>query len=95
MGSSLAGIWVAGEVISGRTVATWNFVEATGKRETVVMFFEKSISSDDIVKMFRERHRSKKIWRSKKMSREVLLRAFTDKKEEVDLYGENHFHDGG
>lgn len=29
------------------------------------------------------------------MSREVLLRAFTDKKEEVDWYGENHFHDGG
>lgn len=29
------------------------------------------------------------------MGREVLLRAFTDKKEEVDLYGENHFHDGG
>lgn len=29
------------------------------------------------------------------MSREVLLRAFTDKKKEVDLYGENHFHDGG
>lgn len=29
------------------------------------------------------------------MSREELLKAFTDKKEEVDLYGENHFHDGG
>lgn len=29
------------------------------------------------------------------MSIEVLLRAFTDKKREVDLYGENHFHDGG
>lgn len=29
------------------------------------------------------------------MSIEVLLRAFTDKKEEVDWYGENHFHDDG
>ena len=29
------------------------------------------------------------------MSREVLLRAFTDKKREVDLYGENHIHDDG
>lgn len=31
----------------------------------------------------------------KEMSREELLKAFTDKKKEVDLYGENHFHDGG
>ena len=37
LGSSLAGIWVAGEVISGRTVATWNFVEATDKSKVVVM----------------------------------------------------------
>ena len=29
------------------------------------------------------------------ISREELLKAFTDKKREVDLYGENHFHDGG
>jgi len=64
----LAGIWVAGEMIQVRIVlvTAWNFVEVTGKRETVVMFFEKCISCDDIVKIFREKHRSKKIWRSKR-----------------------------
>lgn len=55
--------------------ATWNFVEATGKRKTVVMFFEKCISCDDIVKMFRKRHRSKKMWWSKRNEQRSIIKS--------------------
>lgn len=56
-------------------VTAWDFVEATGKRETVVMFFEKCIICDDIVKLFRENHRSKKIWRSKRNEQRSIIKS--------------------
>lgn len=56
-------------------VTAWDFVEATGKRETVVMFFEKCISCDDIVKLFRKRQRSKKIWRSKRNEQRSIAKS--------------------